>query len=76
MLSGGRRRGRSARFHDIPSDYDAGALLDELIKLKILAVKTCDLIAMLVPAESARAESEPLKSEARVTQDAGGAPRM
>jgi hypothetical protein len=44
-----------------------GALLDALIKLKIFAVETRDFTAMLVRAQSASAESEPLKSAARVT---------
>ena len=39
MLSGGHRRGRSPRFHDMPPDYDGGTLLDELIK-QILVVET------------------------------------
>ena len=37
----------------MPPGYDEGALLDELVKLKIFVVEHRDFTAMLVPAESA-----------------------
>jgi len=35
----------------MPTNYDAGALLDELEKLKVFRVEIRDHLAMLVPAE-------------------------
>jgi hypothetical protein len=49
----------------MPPAYDAGALLDELMKLKLFAVEIRDNIAMLVPAESVASAQQP-KAE-RVT---------
>jgi hypothetical protein len=52
----------------LPPDYDAGALPDELIKLRLLVVETHDVATLLVPAESeshrkpvSKARQTPLK---------------
>jgi hypothetical protein len=42
----------------MPPRYDAGALLDELIRMNLFVVEMRDFVAMLVPAESA-SPSEP-----------------
>jgi hypothetical protein len=37
----------------MPQRYDVGALIDELIRMKLFVVEMRDFVATLVPAESA-----------------------
>jgi hypothetical protein len=57
----------------MPPDHDAGALLDELMKLKLFAVEIRDSTATLVPAEMASAK--PAKAD-RVTLATSGTPEF
>jgi hypothetical protein len=45
----------------MPLRYDASALLDELVRMKLFVIEMRDFVAMLVPAESASAK--PAKTE-------------
>jgi pyruvate/2-oxoglutarate dehydrogenase complex dihydrolipoamide acyltransferase (E2) component len=50
----------------MPPGFDEGALLDELVRLKIFVVEHRDFDAWLVPAESATATAEPAKAPSKV----------
>jgi pyruvate/2-oxoglutarate dehydrogenase complex dihydrolipoamide acyltransferase (E2) component len=50
---------------DMPRGYDEGALLDELVRLKIFVIEHRDFDAWMVPAESATATAEPAKAPSK-----------
>jgi hypothetical protein len=47
----------------MPQRYDVGALIDELIRMKLFVVEMRDFVATLVPAEAASARAEPAKAK-------------